>query len=128
MTDEEILAKLRKMFSDKLGVEPEEVTRGASLMNDLGADSLDMCEIPLLHLHEEFGFNFIVDEWEDVYTVGDVVELVKKKLGEPEQSKTTNMVLFFMTVGRKTPKVPKKPEPKFVMPRKPMMFTHGKKR
>lgn len=45
---------VRKVIADTLYVEPEEVTREASLMQDLGAESLDFLDI-IFQLEKEFG-------------------------------------------------------------------------
>ena len=40
MTEEELLKKITAVVVEKLGVKPEDGTREASFVNDLGADSL----------------------------------------------------------------------------------------
>ena len=50
---DEILARVVKCVGEVLAAEPEEITAQASLMEDLGADSLDLVELMYL-LEQEF--------------------------------------------------------------------------
>ena len=61
--------RFSKLIIDKLGVEPGQVTRDASFVDDLGADSLDMVEL-MMDVEEEFGIPQIPDE-ELATRVGD---------------------------------------------------------
>lgn len=45
MTHEEIFEKARGHVADALGIDPGEVTEGASFAGDLGAESLDMLDM-----------------------------------------------------------------------------------
>ena len=45
MTKSEVEAKVIQAIVDKLGVEESKVTKDASFINDLGADSLDTVEL-----------------------------------------------------------------------------------
>lgn len=53
--------RFAKLIVAKLGVEPGQVTPGASFVDDLGADSLDMVEL-MMDVEEEFGIDQIPDE------------------------------------------------------------------
>ena len=74
--DEQILEQIRPYISDKLGVGPEEVTLGADLQNDLGADSLDMIEV-IMEFEREFSCGIPDEQQELILTIGDVVSAVK---------------------------------------------------
>jgi acyl carrier protein len=50
----EIVAKVKKIISEQLGVPEADVKPEASFVNDLGADSLDTVEL-VMALEEEFG-------------------------------------------------------------------------
>lgn len=55
MTREEIFGKVRSVLVDALGVDDEEVTPTASLVNDLGAESIDILDI-VFQIERTFGF------------------------------------------------------------------------
>lgn len=124
--DEYILAEIRPFIVEKLGVEPDEVTMEADLREYLGARSLDMVEIAM-EFEKKFNIDISDDERNGLQTVGNLVQLIKRKLDE---KKPSAMVLFFMTLGgKKLPrKTPRKPADKFVMLQNPMMLNPGKKR
>ncbi len=75
--DKKILEQIRPYISDKLGVAPEEVILEADLQNDLGADSLDMVEM-LSEFQIEFNCTFPDEEQEQIRTVGNVIDVVKR--------------------------------------------------
>ena len=51
---DEILTKVMSCVAEVLALEPDEISAGASLMEELGADSLDLVELMYL-LEQEFG-------------------------------------------------------------------------
>lgn len=70
--------KIKTIISDQLGVKLEEVTPEASIVDDLGADSLDTVEL-VMALEEEFGIEICDEEAEKVENVKQVITLVKGK-------------------------------------------------
>lgn len=79
INNDKIYSTIRHITIDKLGVEASEVHRGASLANDLGADSLDRVEITM-SCEKEFGISINDDESANVDTVGDLADLVEKEI------------------------------------------------
>ena len=75
--DEKILEQIRPYIIDKLNVRPDDVTLAADLQNDLGADSLDMVEM-LSKFQIEFHCTFPDEEQEQIRTVGNVIDVVKR--------------------------------------------------
>lgn len=69
------LDRVRRVLVDHLGVTPEQVTETASLVDDLGADSLDAIEIAMC-LEEEFGIEFPDELIQPKTTTADIVRLV----------------------------------------------------
>ena len=67
---------------EQLGVPEEQITPDASLMEDLGADSLDIAEITLA-VEERFNLSIPDEQWERVSTVRDLFELLAELLGGP---------------------------------------------
>jgi acyl carrier protein len=57
-------------------IDPARVLPGAHLVEDLGADSLDMVEI-VFALEDQFGREISETEIEKVGTVGDVMALIE---------------------------------------------------
>jgi acyl carrier protein len=68
--------RVKEIIVEQLGVDPAEVTAGASFVNDLGADSLDTVEL-VMAFEEEFGVEIPDDEAEKIQTVGNAVDYVK---------------------------------------------------
>lgn len=79
MTNEEIVAKVKEIIVDKLGVEPSEVTETANFTTDLGADSLDTVEL-LMEFERVFGIKIPDEETSSIATVKDAVDKVAEKL------------------------------------------------
>ena len=71
-TDATTFDKVKKIIVEQLGVEENEVTREASITDDLGADSLDQVEL-VMAFETEFGIDIPDEEAEKIKTVGDAV-------------------------------------------------------
>ncbi|HUG00583.1 MAG TPA: acyl carrier protein [Longimicrobiales bacterium] len=65
-------ARIKEIIVNELGVEPEKVTKDASFVEDLGADSLDIVEL-VMAFEEEFGVDIPDEEAEKLQTVGDAI-------------------------------------------------------
>ena len=78
MNENEILEKLKNIIVDQLGVENEQVVPGASFIDDLGADSLDIVEL-VMAIEEEFDIQIEDADAENIVTVKDVIEYIKNK-------------------------------------------------
>lgn len=79
MTREEIVGKVRKVIASQLEVEEEKVTPDASIIDDLGADSLDIVEV-VMSLEEEFGIEIPDEDAEKLSRVKHVVEYIAGRL------------------------------------------------
>lgn len=79
MADESIEQKVKSIIVEQLGVNPEEVTRDASFIDDLGADSLDTVEL-VMAFEEEFDAEIPDEEAEKLKTVGDAIDYIEKKM------------------------------------------------
>ncbi len=76
-----VFERVRAIVVEQLGVEEDEVSLGASFVDDLNADSLDLVEL-IMSLEEEFsgdsGELEISDEdAEKIVTVQDAVDYLK---------------------------------------------------
>ena len=69
--------KARAFIATKLNVSENEVTPEKHLINDLGADSLDVVEL-LMILEREFNIKLSEDDTANVKTVGDLYDMIEK--------------------------------------------------
>ncbi|MEK6557105.1 MAG: acyl carrier protein [Candidatus Margulisiibacteriota bacterium] len=79
MTEQEIFEKIKAVVVEQLGVSESEVTKEASFVDDLGADSLDSVEL-LMALEEEFGTEISDEDSEKLKTISDTITYIKGKL------------------------------------------------
>ena len=70
--------KIKQIIVDQLGVEESEVTKEASFVDDLGADSLDTVEL-VMAIEEEFSIEIPDEDAEKIVTVKDVVDYIESK-------------------------------------------------
>ena len=70
--------KVKDIIVERLGVNKEQVTPDASLIVDLGADSLDTVDL-VMAFEEEFGESIPDEDAEKLKKVGDIVEYLKGK-------------------------------------------------
>ncbi len=69
------LEKVRTMLANQLNVQVDKVKEDSRIVEDLGADSLDMIEM-LMALEEEFGITVPDEDAESLKTVGDIVKYI----------------------------------------------------
>ena len=72
-----MLEKVRAMLADALNLPMEKVTAESKIIEDLGADSLDVVEL-LSTLEDELGFVIPDEDVENLSTVADVVAEIEK--------------------------------------------------
>ena len=76
----EILSeRLRGLMAEQLGVEPSEMKPDANILEDLGADSLDVVEM-VMAIEEAFDIEIDDEDAEAMRTVADVEAYVAKRL------------------------------------------------
>lgn len=73
------LEKVKEMLANQLNIEADKITETSKIIEDLGADSLDMIEM-LMALEEEFGLSIPDDKAETLKTVGDVSSFIDETL------------------------------------------------
>lgn len=71
--------KLQKIISEVLNVGEDEITMETTFVDDLGADSLDIFQI-IMGIEEEFDIEIANEDAENIVTVADAVEQIKKAL------------------------------------------------
>lgn len=72
-----MLERIISIITEQLNLEGTEINEDTSLRDDLGADSLDLFEV-VMAFEEEFGIEISQESLDEIDTVGDVVEYIKK--------------------------------------------------
>ncbi|MBU0481163.1 MAG: acyl carrier protein [Proteobacteria bacterium] len=73
-------AKLIDIIAEQLSVDKDKVVPGASFVDDLGADSLDLVEL-IMAMEEAFDIEIADEVAEKITTVKDAIEHVNKVAG-----------------------------------------------
>ncbi len=71
--------RLRKIIAEQLSVDEEDVVPGASFIEDLNADSLDLVEL-IMTLEEEFSIKISDEDAEKIQTVQDAMDYIQEHL------------------------------------------------
>jgi acyl carrier protein len=68
----DIADRVKKIVVEHLGVEEDKVLEGASFIDDLGADTVEL----VMAFEEEFGIEIPDDAAETIQTFGDAVKFI----------------------------------------------------
>ncbi len=68
--------KVRDALAQQFELDPAVITMDTNLIDDLGADSLDVVEL-IMSLEDEFGITISDDAAAQLYTVGRIVEYLE---------------------------------------------------
>lgn len=74
----DVAQKVTNIIVEQLGVSPEEVKPGASFVEDLGADSLDLTEL-IMAMEEEFDIEIADDDAQKILKVQDAINYIANK-------------------------------------------------
>jgi acyl carrier protein len=78
----DVAARVTKIIAGHLGIAPDVVDPAASLVDDLGADSLDTVEL-VIAFEAEFGFEVPQGEVDRIRTVQDAIDYVAARIALP---------------------------------------------
>jgi acyl carrier protein len=70
-----LVAQIRGLVSEQLGVDSAELNADANILEDLGADSLDVVEL-VMAIEEAFDIEIPDEDAESMRTLGDVEKYV----------------------------------------------------
>ena len=65
--------KVREALAKQFELDPDSITLETNLIDDLGADSLDVVEL-IMSLEDEFGVSISDEDAAQLYTVGRIVD------------------------------------------------------
>ena len=74
-----VFEKIREALSAQFEVDPEQITRDTDVMNDLGADSLDLVEL-IMTLEDEYGITVTDESVYEHKTVGEIADFIDSLL------------------------------------------------
>ena len=72
-----IFEKVRDALAKQFEIDPEKITPDTNLVDDLGADSLDVVEL-MMNIEDEFGISISDDDAANLYTVSRIVEFLER--------------------------------------------------
>ena len=76
-----VFDKIRDIIVDQLDASADDVTAEASIIDDLGADSLDVVDL-ISSVDDEFDVEIPDEEVENIKTVGDIVSYIESATSE----------------------------------------------
>jgi len=71
--------QIRELVSEQLGVDPAVLNSDANILEDLGADSLDVVEL-VMAIEEAFDIEITDEDAESMRTIGDVEKYVAERV------------------------------------------------
>lgn len=73
-----VFEKVAEILAEQLDVNADDITLATELVDDLGADSLDLVDL-VMTLEDEFDMEISDDDIESVRTVGDIVKYLEDR-------------------------------------------------
>ncbi len=74
-----VLEKVTAILADQFDAEEDSITPETSILDDLGADSLDVVDL-LMTIEDQFEIEIPDSEVENIKTVGDLVNYIEEHL------------------------------------------------
>lgn len=72
-----MIEKVKELVSEQLGIDKNTVSAESNIIEDLGADSLDVIEM-LMTLEEEFGITIPDEKINQIKTIQQIVDLIEE--------------------------------------------------
>jgi len=74
-----VFEKVKTIIADQLAIDEDSITMESNVIDDLGADSLDVVDV-LSQLQDEFSVDVPDSEIENMKTIGDIVNYIENNL------------------------------------------------
>lgn len=74
-----VFEKVREILCEQLEIDPDEITLDTNIIDDLGADSLDLVDF-IMSLESEFDKEIPDEDVENIKTIGDIVSYIENSL------------------------------------------------
>lgn len=71
------LDKVKSLLANQLNIDESKIEESSKIIDDLGADSLDVVEL-LMVLEDEFGVSISDEQALEIKTVGDIVKIINE--------------------------------------------------
>ena len=71
-----VFEKVAELVAEQLGISKDSVKMESKILEDLGADSLDVIEM-LMTLEEEYGISIPDEKISQIKTIGEIVALIE---------------------------------------------------
>ena len=73
-----ILEKIQNILAQQFEVSADSISADTNIVDDLGADSLDVAEL-IMSVEDEFGFSIPDEDAADLVTVGKLAEYIEAR-------------------------------------------------
>ena len=77
--ESEVFERIRDYLADQLDIDPEKIAPESDIVEDFGADSLDVVDM-ITTLSDEFGVEIPDEEIENFHTLADVAGYVEEHM------------------------------------------------
>ena len=74
-----VFDRIKAALVSQFEIDPERITRDTDIMNDLGADSLDLVEL-IMTLEDEYGISVTDESIYEHKTVGEITDLIESMI------------------------------------------------
>lgn len=71
-----VFEKLQKIIAEQLEIDEKDITPDSDIIDDLGADSLDIVDL-VMSIEDEFGIEVPDEAVEEIKTVDDAVKYIE---------------------------------------------------
>lgn len=74
-----VLEKIKAILSEQFDIEEDDITVDSDILNDLGADSLDVVDL-IMSIEDEFEIEIPDEEVENIKTVSQLVSYIENRI------------------------------------------------